>query len=267
MIGISEIYTKIFSLYVETLRKNEKVRMAAVILLSILLVAAISSLVWANEIFSQDNVVDARASVILALVFVSILWLLSLLSYTNYSFNDVNSLFDVEGIRKENEKIKERIEKQENNVLDTIQLSLNQLKEYYTVNLSQAKSSYRWSITAVMVGLVTLLVGIWILYFQEEPNITIAVISGASGILLEFIGAANIFIYNKSIKQLNVYFGELIKIQDTMLAIELCEGLSDSEPRKLLIKEKIILTLMGRSSYTDKSYEEFKRSSKSSTGE
>ena len=94
--------------------------------------------------------------------------------------------------------------------------------------------------------------GIWLIYFTENPNYNLALITGISGILIEFIGASNILIYNKSIKQLNIYFKELIKIQDTMLAIELCEGIKGNDEKKLEIKEKIIISLMSRSSNLNK---------------
>lgn len=241
------IYEDLLSLYIETLRKHKRLRNAMVIILTLILLVSISLLVFRQDIFPPDKVGNAKNGTIAAIIFSSAFLILSLLSYSNYTFKDIDSIFDIEGLRKEREEIKERIQKQENNVLDTIQLSLNQLQEYYTVNLNQAKSSYRWSITVIIAGFITLITGVWMFYFQKNANITLTIISGISGVLLEFIGAANIYIYNKSIKQLNTYFSELIKIQDTMLAIELCEGLED-EPKKLIIKEKIILTLMGRSS-------------------
>ena len=53
-------------------------------------------------------------------------------------------------IRKERERIQERIEKENRvGVLDTIQLSLNQLTEYYTINKGQARRSFNFSVLAI----------------------------------------------------------------------------------------------------------------------
>lgn len=150
---------------------------------------------------------------------------------------------ELENLSKEREEIKKRLD--ESNVFKIIQLNLNQTTEYYTINKSHARSSFGTSVLAIITGLITILTGIWLYYFKSEPSIEISIITTASGTLIEFIGALYFHIYNKSIKQLNFFYEKLEKMQDTMLAIELCNGIQDVN-KKLELQEKIVTALLNR---------------------
>ncbi|MES2515305.1 MAG: hypothetical protein V4580_14225 [Bacteroidota bacterium] len=263
MIGesIFDVIKKLIALLVILFRQNTKARTFFVFGLPIYLIIVILISVFTPKSISNDflqflQILSGICSFLLLTVFIS---------YTTINIDKDVLKTELDNIKQEREKIIERISKKENNVIDTIQLSLNQITEYYTINLSQARSSYRWSITAIIIGLVTLIAGAWMIFFQTEPNITVAIITGISGVLIEFIGASNIYIYNKSLAQLNLYFKELINIQDTMLAIELCEKIENTNPKKIEITEKIILSLMGRSSMKENLIANFKNREKAKT--
>lgn len=240
-----DMFFEVFSLYITTLRNNKKARGVISFLLSLLLVSSIILRIMSNHWFNEKILDDVNLLFLGLITLFSFFLILTLFSYTKIKINSNRLFFDLSGLRKEREELKKKITKKQDDIFNTIQLSLNQLNEYYTINLDQARSSYRWSIIAILVGLLTLTAGIWFFFFDSDPKIDIAIISGISGIIIEFIGASNIYIYNKSLSQLNLYFNELIKIQNTMLAIELCDKVDDKE-RKYQITEKIILTLMER---------------------
>jgi hypothetical protein len=165
-----------------------------------------------------------------------------------YSAAKTPDKFDLqlERLRNERKEITQKIEKEkEPDIFHTIQLSLNQLNEYYTINKGQARSSFQFSIFSIVIGLITILTGIWIVYIGHS-GIQVAFISGASGLLLEFIGGAYFFMYKKSLEQVNFFFVQLIKIQDTMLAINLAKNIVN-EPKKEEMHEKIISSLLERS--------------------
>ncbi|MFG4001929.1 TRADD-N-associated membrane domain-containing protein [Flavobacterium aquidurense] len=241
---IYELFFSLTNLAIIELRRKTKVRNLLAIILTIILCVSLFINVYKPIQLSKDYYGALQVFIGFLIFFLIIV----LASFTNITLDKDELKTELNKIKKEREKIIEKISEKENNVIGTIQLSLNQITEYYTINLSQARSSYRWSITAIITGLVTLLAGAWLIYFQENPNVTVGIITGISGIVIEFIGASNIYIYNKSLAQLNLYFRELINIQDTMLAIELCEKIDSTNPKKLEITEKIILSLMGRSS-------------------
>lgn len=131
-------------------------------------------------------------------------------------------------------------------IFNTIQLSLNQLTEYYSINKAQAKSSFGLSIFAIILGLVTIMAGIWMFYLNGNPNINLTILTGLTGLLLEFIGGAYFFMYKKSLEQVNFFFGQLIKIQDTMLSIDLAKNIGSSN-KQIEMTEKIIISLLERS--------------------
>lgn len=158
------------------------------------------------------------------LFFSSLILVLTLLSYTNLRIKGEGMgtvQLEIDSLRKEREKIQERLaESPKPDVMDTIQLNLNQLSEYYAINKSQARSSFRFSVFAVVTGFITLIIGIWIFYFKEDKNIEMAIISGIAGSLSQFIGGAYFFLYRKSLEQLNFFFNQLVKMQDTMLSVQ-----------------------------------------------
>lgn len=105
-----------------------------------------------------------------------------------------------------------------------------QLNNYYEVNRTHLKWSFWASISAVCIGLIAILVGVWlILKGSTELTSSLATIGG---VLTQFIGAGFFFLYTKNLKQLNVFYEKLIKLQDTEYAIELLELLPDNAKEK-----------------------------------
>jgi hypothetical protein len=150
-------------------------------------------------------------------------------------------------IRKEREEIRDRIKEREPDIFDTIQLNLNQLSEYYTINKSQARNSFTASMTAIVIGFITIIFGIWIFYFGAQPNLTY--LSVAGGILAQFIGGAYFYLYNKSLAQLNFFFERLTTVQDTMLSIKLCDQILEA-PVKMKVLEQLIFQIITRDAST-----------------
>jgi hypothetical protein len=74
------------------------------------------------------------------------------------------------------------------------------------------------------------LVGIGlILKGNTELTSSIATIGG---VLTQFIGAGFFYLYTKNLKQLNIFYEKLIKLQDTEHAIELLELLPNDVKQK-----------------------------------
>lgn len=255
----SDMYFGILSSYIEYLRKNRNARKIVLFSQIIILILLGSLRIFSSHIFENGLLDSVNEWSVIFLALTGLFLFVTLLSYTSLKFDNNGLVIELDGLRKEREEIKKKISENDDDIFNTIQLSLNQLTEYYTINLSQARSSYRWSITAIVVGILTLLAGIWFIFFDTNPKLDLAIISGISGVIIEFIGASNLYVYNKSLKQLNLYFKELLRIQDTMLAIELCEKIKDNEPKKIEIKEKIILSLMERSSMRTEFLDDYKK--------
>ncbi|RWM94050.1 MAG: hypothetical protein EOR86_17845 [Mesorhizobium sp.] len=116
-------------------------------------------------------------------------------------------------------------------MLEDINRDLAQLIEYYAINKSQAKSSFRMSVAAIITGFITIISGVWLSYSGNLPNQNPLYISVLAGVILEFIGGAYFYLYNRSLVQLNFFFSRLALMQDTMLAITLTENLPEGPLR------------------------------------
>jgi uncharacterized membrane protein (UPF0136 family) len=120
------------------------------------------------------------------LQFFTILPILTFGSVTMYSIANAKGYIEMEldKLHVERKEITNKIEKEVSpDIFNTIQLSLNQITEYYTINKGQAKSSFGVSIGAIIIGLITILAGIW-LHLVKNQNIEVAYIASISGTIL-----------------------------------------------------------------------------------
>ncbi|MEY8742772.1 hypothetical protein AB9M62_25245 [Bacillales bacterium AN1005] len=242
-----ETVSRILSLLISTMQDNKSFRIVSLISSSIILIAGGISWFLYRETINTD--IAPLIMIILVLSFGVLLC--SLLAFSKYEIQLDNFDMQLKKLFEEREELKKRVVKEneesevEATVFNTIQLNLNQTTEYYTINKAQAKRSFNASVTAIIAGFITIIAGIWLFYFSE--SLTISIITVASSVLLEVIGGLYFHIYNKSQDQVNYFYDKLEKMQDTMLAIELTNGISD-EGKKLEIQEKIIINLIDRSS-------------------
>jgi hypothetical protein len=139
--------------------------------------------------------------------------------------------------------IERRIVEKPQDFLATVQLGLAQLDEYYVINKKQARNSFSSSMFAIVVGLATLVGGIWVFYLQPQPNLKLASISTISGVLVQFVGAGYFYLYRRSLDQLNFFFGQLVRMQDMMLSVRLCDELKPAARRAAAL-EQIIQVLL-----------------------
>jgi len=234
---------------VEGLRTRKRLR------LLLLFVTPLVSLLLAVFLTATESF-DSRSyrtfhDLLLPAVFASIIaFLVTLVSFTSIRLKGSTVDSELDALRRDREEIEKRLNemrgaqpKQAEDIFDTVRLSLNQFTEYYTINKSQAKNSFRASLFAVVAGLVTIVGGAWIFYFQPQPDIKLTLISSIAGILAEFIGAAYFNLHNKSLAQLNYFYQTLVQMQNTMLAVKLCENLPEEKATEL--RERLIMTLIG----------------------
>ncbi len=236
----------LLELITNTLREKKKARI-------FFLVTSLAAFVMSafTLIYLRGNLKDYEVGINIFISLCSFaIFSASLLAFSKEPINFKNPLdIELEKLSEEREQLKAKVQdkdiKVKNNVFNTIQLNLNQTTEYYTINKSQAKQSFRASIFAIIIGLTTLVVGIWFMFYKE--NITMATISAISSVLLEAIGGMYFYVYKKSLEQLNFFYDKLEKTQDTMVAIELTNNISD-DAKKMELQEKVILNLIERSS-------------------
>jgi hypothetical protein len=140
----------------------------------------------------------------------------------------------------------EKVEQEKVKTYDVALLSLKHVEEYYRINKSQTRRIFSVSVLAITVGFLTILTGIYLLYTSTEPNVTVTIITGASGIILQFIGGAYFLMYKRSLEQVEFFFNQLMRVQDVMLAISLVEKVNNKEKEENAV-EKIITSLLEKS--------------------
>lgn len=123
-----------------------------------------------------------------------------------------------------------------------IPTELEKLQKYYEINLTHARWSFWASLGSIIVGLVTLLFGVFMLYVKE--SLQPGVIATVAGVMSEFLSATFFYLYNKNLKQLNFFYEKLIKFQDTYWATGLANSLP--EDKKAAMLEIIISNLVMR---------------------
>jgi hypothetical protein len=249
-INITEILLLVTDTIAQYFRAHSRLRFFALLFFPVL--AAFSMLVRRSVTLAGGG--EPLTNVQQFLVYVAVgvvgtamyLFVCSVLALTEVRLVDTSINAELARLKGEREELKRRVEEEpskKSNIFDSIQLSLNQLTEYYTINKGQARSSFRSSIFAMVVGLGTLVSGIWFFYFHQG-NVQLATLSSISGVLVQFIGGAYFVLYKKSLEQLNFFYESLLTMQDTMLAVQLAEQLEEEHRGE--VYEKIIMALISR---------------------
>lgn len=146
--------------------------------------------------------------------------------------------------------------------------NLARIEQYYQLNISQAAQSFRFSILLILIG--TGIIAITVLLAITKPDLkaSVTIISGISGIILDIIGGSALLLYGKTITQVNRFFSALLRDQDTMLAIDLCQKLKElKESEYIHVTKQMISCLADRSSSLNLSLSNLDNSLTDSTNE
>jgi hypothetical protein len=131
-------------------------------------------------------------------------------------------------------------------VLATARLSLTYLTEYYSVSKVQVQRSFMASLLALVVGLIAIIAGISMYYARPSGGIQVAALTTIAGILANFISVAYFYLLRKATAQVNYFYANLVRTQDTMIAAQLCKDLEVAEDRSSALRE-LIQVLVTRS--------------------
>jgi hypothetical protein len=246
MITINDLLIRTVLNAIELLQKNPKIRLWFTVVFGILSISGLI-LYLLNPLWS----LLFRDSILGVTIATSVFFGFGIAAYSPVNLKDIlNPDFELFSIREEQAKIRKRVPKTpKEDLFTTIQLNLNQTTEYYAISKRQAQSSFGFSVFASVVGLAVLVAGIWVFYFSDAKNLSLATVTGIAGILSEFIGAAYFYMYRKTISQMNFFYVYLARLQDTMLAVKLMEDMDDLA-KQVVLREKIVMALIKRSSFS-----------------
>lgn len=150
-------------------------------------------------------------------------------------------IFALKSISNE-DKVLDHISEPDNAIGKMLYNSLQQTKSYYKNNRIQMTIIFVCAIISCFIGLTVLMVSIF--YFNDKAQ-TMGIISGT---VVSFISGTFFWIYKQCNNQVQLYFNELIKIQNIFIAIELTQECND-ETKNVNI-DKIIEFLINTSNHS-----------------
>lgn len=110
-----------------------------------------------------------------------------------------------------------------------VQINFKYLDQYYLQTQEQANKSFILSAFASITGLIIIIVGIVMMYFEKT---TPAYITTSAGILSEFIAAIFFYLYNKTILKMSQYHQKLVLTQNISLALKITDEMEPIEKNK-----------------------------------
>lgn len=247
---MNDIFTFPIAVLLEMFRRHRQLAISCGILFFTASASLFILFLMSPNWYSGQVLNDERTSLGFAAAGCFFISVISAASLTNIQIKGSVELggfsYELNSLREEREQIQHRVqEKERSDIFDTLQLSLNQLNEYYTINKSQARNSFLASVFAIIVGFLVIVGGIILYYTATQKGLQISAITGLAGAVCEFIGASYFYLYRTSLAQLNIFFAELVRTQDTMLAIKLTEALTP-EAKRVSATERVVAALLER---------------------
>lgn len=115
------------------------------------------------------------------------------------------------------------------------------LELYYKRNLAQVNLIFNLSVIVMVMGFLLITFGVGMTFFSSENKETLGIITCASGVITEFIGATFIFLYKSTISQSLEYTKKLDKLTSVGVAIKILDTINteNSYDPKSIIDSKI----------------------------
>lgn len=158
--------------------------------------------------------------------------------YNGYKETSKNDDAEIREIKIE---YKDFIEtEKDTDIIKLMSHNLLELKEYYTINKQQARKSFLAALIMSVLGFLVFVVGIVAVFFYDKDIYVYSTISGA---LVEVIAGLFFYLYNRSMQQINIFFGSLLDTQRYLSSIQLVDKI---ETNKDFVYAYIISLFMGK---------------------
>lgn len=128
--------------------------------------------------------------------------------------------------------------KDNNDILGLMALNLRELKEFYTLTKKQAMRSFSLSVGMCILGFLLIMFSTGIAVLCKENQI--ALVTGIGGAIVEVIAGTALFVYKKSLEQLNFYY---LSLHDNERFMSLINISSKTNKKDELYSEIVISEL------------------------
>lgn len=97
--------------------------------------------------------------------------------------------------------------KENNDILGLMINNLGEIKQFYKLTKSQAENAYKLAKHSSIAGIVLIAIAVLIALIFSNNQIAIATTIG--GVIVEVLAGTSLFVYQKTLKQLNYYYASL----------------------------------------------------------
>ena len=208
--------------------------------------------------FDDDGGFFSGAFTLFGAFFLVIVPIASLGILSNW-FEEVFEVFANEAKKEFQEKIdeiersrisyEEKLEQTDSEFLiPLITYSKLELETYYKIGLNQTQKSYKYSILAMWIGFIIIVIGIAIYiapenqYFKPNEMISdkINIVIVASGAILEIVSGLFLWIYKNSMNHLTYFYNRQIHIHNSLFAFRIAQTMENSDEAKKIIVERVL---------------------------
>lgn len=123
----------------------------------------------------------------------------------------INTYDDEEDIDSYKENLKNSLgiytAKENNDILGLMINNLGEIKQFYKLTKSQAENAYKLAKNSSIAGIVLIAVAVLIALIFNNNQIAVATTIG--GVIVEVLAGTSLFVYQKTLKQLNYYYASL----------------------------------------------------------
>lgn len=143
--------------------------------------------------------------------------------------------------QEELEKYKNKIDDAINSntdVLEKMKIKLMDIKEYYDWSRVQAKTSFIFSMTMCVFGVIVVAISI-LMPILWKTQLIISIVTAIGGIIIELMSGFVLTLYKNSMLQLNYYHQSLHEDERFLSCVSLVNKLKDDNLKEEMIKEII----------------------------
>ncbi|WP_316207319.1 TRADD-N-associated membrane domain-containing protein [Bradyrhizobium sp. SZCCHNR3118] len=133
---------------------------------------------------------------------------------------------DVQELQQTVKKAEKAVENQPEKAQPRWDLSRAQLNLYIAGNLAQVKQIFVITVAVMAAGFA---MAAWGVYRAFDGQIQVAILTAASGVITQTIGATFLLIYRLTIRQANDYVGTLERINAVGMAVAIVDQIPDED--------------------------------------
>ncbi len=129
-----------------------------------------------------------------------------------------------------------------------VRINVENLAAYYSLVKVHTDKSFAVCVAVGVIGFVLILLGLVFGFADLKNSQALAYVSGAAGIITEFISAVFFYLYNRTVRQMKGYHDSLLSVQNVLLSFKLVGDTRTSDAEKVRMVGQMLSYLIGKGS-------------------